>query len=230
MHSGNVLTEGEKRRLKILEILKSGEGLASGSGEDSLAIGGGGDSAFGSGRSAPGAGSGTASGTGAGLASGSGTSPVPVSGASLAARLGVSRQVIVQDIALLRADNKGIMSTYKGYILHNPQMEAGSCIRVFCVSHSTEDTLDEFQTIVDFGGRVLDVSVEHGLYGHITVDLFINNRLDSSAFVAQMGTSRDQPLKVLTGGCHYHTVAAGQERNLDLIEEALKKKGYLVHD
>lgn len=214
MHSGNVLTEGEKRRLKILEILKSGAGQASEAGEDNLAIGGGGDSAFGSGRSAP----------------GSGTSPVPVSGASLAARLGVSRQVIVQDIALLRADNKGIMSTYKGYILHNPQMEAGSCIRVFCVSHSTEDTLDELQTIVDFGGRVLDVSVEHGLYGHITVDLFINNRLDSSAFVAQMGTSRDQPLKVLTGGCHYHTVAAGQERNLDLIEEALKKKGYLVHD
>ena len=82
----------------------------------------------------------------------------------------------------------------------------------------------------DYGGRVLDVSVEHGLYGHITVDLIINNRLDASEFVAQMEQSHDQPLKALTGGCHYHTVAAQEERNLNLIEEALDKKGYLMRD
>lgn len=179
MSSDKTMTEGGKRRMKILELLKH--------------------------------------------------STEPVSGTAMAAGLGVSRQVIVQDIALLRAENKGIMSTYKGYILYGPHMETGACIRVFCVNHSTEDTLSELQTIVDFGGRVLDVSVEHALYGHITVDLIINNRLDAAGFVEQMGASHDQPLKALTGGCHYHTVAAVQERNLDLIEDALTKKGFLVH-
>ena len=132
----------------------------------------------------------------------------PVSGTELAGKLGVSRQVIVQDIALLRADNKEIMSTYKGYILHSPDKDSREYMRVLRVNHGTEDTLDELQTIVDYGGRVLDVSVEHGLYGHITVDLIINNRLDASEFVAQMEQSHDQPLKALTGGCHYHTVTS----------------------
>ena len=117
----------------------------------------------------------------------------PVSGTELAGKLGVSRQVIVQDIALLRADNKEIMSTYKGYILHSPDKDSREYMRVLRVNHGTEDTLDELQTIVDYGGRVLDVSVEHGLYGHITVDLIINNRLDASEFVAQMEQSHDQP-------------------------------------
>ena len=89
----------------------------------------------------------------------------PVSGTELAGKLGVSRQVIVQDIALLRADNKEIMSTYKGYILHSPDKDSREYMRVLRVNHGTEDTLDELQTIVDYGGRVLDVSVEHGLYG-----------------------------------------------------------------
>ena len=152
----------------------------------------------------------------------------PVSGTELAGKLGVSRQVIVQDIALLRADNKEIMSTYKGYILHSPDKDSREYMRVLRVNHGTEDTLDELQTIVDYGGRVLDVSVEHGLYGHITVDLIINNRLDAQEFVNQMAMSRDQPLKVLTGGCHYHTVAADSEKNLDMIEMELQRKGYLV--
>ena len=155
-------------------------------------------------------------------------SGTPVSGKKLAGKYSVSRQVIVQDIALLRADNKEIMSTYKGYILHSPEMDGRECMRVMRVNHNTEDTLDELQTIVDYGGRVLDVSVEHGLYGHITVDLIINNRLDASEFVAQMEQSHDQPLKALTGGCHYHTVAADSEKNLDMIEMELQRKGYLV--
>ena len=86
----------------------------------------------------------------------------PVSGTELAGKLGVSRQVIVQDIALLRADNKEIMSTYKGYILHSPDKDSREYMRVLRVNHGTEDTLDELQTIVDYGGRVLDVSHNRG--------------------------------------------------------------------
>ena len=146
----------------------------------------------------------------------------PVSGAELAKRAGVSRQVVVQDIALLRAENKG-------YVLYKPQQGAEKArVRVFRVNHDTEHMLDELQTIVDYGGRILDVSIEHALYGQISVDLIINNRLDALEFVNQMAMSRDQPLKVLTGGCHYHTVAADSEKNLDMIEMELQRKGYLV--
>lgn len=154
---------------------------------------------------------------------------IPVSGAELARRAGVSRQVIVQDIALLRAENKEIMSTNKGYLMHKADTEGSLAhIRVFRVSHATEDTLDELQTIVDYGGRLLNVFIEHALYGQICVDLIINNRLDALEFVAQMASTADQPLKVMTGGCHYHTVTADSEKNLDMIERELAKKGYLV--
>lgn len=153
----------------------------------------------------------------------------PISGTELARRLGVSRQVVVQDVALLRAEDIKILSTNKGYILRrltDDRKEA--CVRVFRSSHRTEDILDELQTIVDYGGRILDVFVEHDVYGEIHADLVINNRLDAVEFVDMLGRSKDLPLKSLTGGCHYHTVTADSVRNLDRIEEELKNKGYLA--
>lgn len=104
------------------------------------------------------------------------------------------------------------------------------CIRVFCVCHSTKDTQDELQTIVDYGGHVLDVAVDHPLYGQIRADLIINNRLDVAEFVDRMNRYNAQPLKVLTGDYHYHTVTAESEKNLDFIEQELRKKGYLKEE
>lgn len=152
----------------------------------------------------------------------------PVSGAELAHMLGVSRQIVVQDIALLRADNREILSTNKGYLLHKVCKGVEKFKKVFRMSHSTEDTLEELYTIVDFGGRILDVSIEHELYGQICVDLIIENRLDAAGFVSHMKDSQDLPLKALTGGYHYHTVVAASEENLNLIEKELKQKGYLA--
>ncbi len=153
---------------------------------------------------------------------------LPISGAELAKKVGVSRQVIVQDVALLRAENENILSTNKGYILRRmPEKQKHVCMRAFQVSHATEDTLDELQTIVDHGGRLLNVFIEHEFYGQICVDLIINNRMDASEFIHLLENSKDQPIKVLTGGCHYHTVVADSEKNLDRIEMELKKKGYL---
>ena len=154
---------------------------------------------------------------------------LPVSGTELAKRLGVSRQVVVQDVALLRAEDLKILSTNKGYILRRLEGDQKETyIRVFRSSHRTEDILDELQTIVDYGGRILDVFVEHDVYGEIHADLVINNRLDAAEFVDMLERSKDLPLKSLTGGCHYHTVTADSGRNLDRIEEELKKKGYLA--
>ena len=110
----------------------------------------------------------------------------PLSGTSLAKRLGVSRQVIVQDIALLRATNRNILSTNRGYILYGKQEDKLTCKRVVAVKHTDEQMRDELYCIVDAGAKVLDVIVEHELYGQISVDLFINSRRDVDEFMEKL--------------------------------------------
>ena len=154
-------------------------------------------------------------------------SKTPVSGAALAKSCEVSRQVIVQDIALLRATNKNILSTNKGYVLYAPEPENSRVKRSFAVSHTKEQIRDELYTIVDYGGHVLDVVVAHDIYGQIMVDLILNNRLDVDEFVERIEKSKSRPLNVLTDGEHWHTVEAESEKVLDRIEEKLNEKGYL---
>lgn len=152
----------------------------------------------------------------------------PVSGTELAGRLGVSRQVIVQDIALLRAVNKNILSTNKGYILFVEKTSINRKKRTYKVKHKDEEILDELNTIVDFGGRILDVVVEHDIYGQISVDLIVNSRADAEAFVKSVERYKTKPLNDLTHGLHFHTVEADSEEILDKIENELNKKGYLI--
>lgn len=154
----------------------------------------------------------------------------PVSGTELAKMLGVSRQVIVQDVALLRATNKNILSTNKGYILFAPQAEAEQCKETLCVRHTTEQVLDEFYTIVDLGGKILDVVVEHDLYGQIAVDLIIANRPDAEEFYTKMLGSHVKPLKELTQDIHYHTIVAKDVAAMERIKQALLEKEYLLLD
>lgn len=152
----------------------------------------------------------------------------PLSGTALAKAFHVSRQIIVQDIALMRAENRGIVSTNKGYLLRSQKDENTLPKRVFFVKHTTDQVLDEFQTILELGGKVLDVAVEHELYGQIRVDLLIETGADAAEFHTRLLGCRDNPLKVLTDDCHYHTVCAPSEKLLDLIEEDLRRKGYLL--
>lgn len=151
----------------------------------------------------------------------------PVSGTELAGLLGVSRQVIVQDIALLRAVDKNILSTNKGYVLYH-ETKKSRTKRTFKVYHTDEQIRDELNTIVDQGGHVLDVVVEHDIYGQITVDLIINNRADVNTFVNKLEQNHTKSLNKLTDGVHFHTVEADNEEILDRIESALKEKGYLL--
>ena len=151
----------------------------------------------------------------------------PVSGTALAGALHVSRQVIVQDIALMRAEHLPILSTNKGYLLGPDAVRASQPKRVFFVRHRTEQVLEEFMTVIDLGGRIMDVSVEHELYGPIRADLLIENAQDAQDFVDRLKNCRDNPLKVLTDDCHYHTVTAPSEKLLDLIEAELKARGFL---
>ena len=152
----------------------------------------------------------------------------PLSGAALAKAFHVSRQIIVQDIALMRAENYGILSTNKGYLLRSEKTENTQPKRVFYVKHSTDQVFDEFQTVIELGGKILDVAVEHELYGQIRVDLLIETAADAADFYEKLLNCRDNPLKVLTDNCHYHTIAAPSEKLLDLIEKELRVKGLLM--
>lgn len=150
----------------------------------------------------------------------------PISGGSLAKLLGVSRQVIVQDIALLRVVNKNILSTTKGYILYYQDKQKVN--RCFLVKHATEQIEDELCSIVDNGGKVLDVIISHEIYGEIATDLIIATRQDVQDFVKKIKTKNTVPLKELTDGIHLHTVEADSEQILDQIEKVLSSKKYLI--
>lgn len=152
----------------------------------------------------------------------------PVSGAELAKRFGVSRQVIVQDIALLRAVSRNIISTTRGYVLYD-QKDA-KVNRCFLVRHSDDEIEDELCTIVDNGGKVLDVIVIHDIYGELSAGLGLKSRKDVYDFVEKLRNNRTVPLKHLTDGIHLHTVEADSEEILDAIEKKLKEKNYLVED
>lgn len=156
------------------------------------------------------------------------TEKEPVSGAALARELGVSRQVIVQDIALLRATNKNILSTNKGYMLYGKEQGANNYRQVVMVRHTDEEMRDELNTIVDAGAKVLDVIVEHEVYGQITVDLFIASRRDVEEFLEKIRQNTAKPLKELTGNVHYHTIEAQNTDILHEVQNKLQQKGYLI--
>lgn len=147
----------------------------------------------------------------------------PVSGAKLAKICDVSRQVIVQDIALLRAKDIDIISTSKGYIVLNHDVK-----REIYVCHTDEMIEDELNTIVDLGGRVENVFVEHALYGRIEANLNIYSRKDVKDFVAKTALKKTKPLTELTSGKHGHLVCASSDFILDEIEEALDKMNILT--
>ena len=150
----------------------------------------------------------------------------PLSGSALARSLGVSRQVIVQDMALLRArTDLEILSTYQGYLLLQPQEP---CRRVFKVRHSSKRTQEELQEIVDLGGRVEDVFVYHRVYGVVRGQLAIASRKDIREFMDRLAESRSAPLMLITDDFHYHTVAADDEQTLDQIQARLGELGLLA--
>ena len=124
----------------------------------------------------------------------------PVSGSALAREVGVSRQIVVQDIALLRADGHDIVATNRGYVLQ----EAPS------------------------SPAVLNVIVNHRVYGKITADLDIRNRRDVERYLRDIESGKSFPLLTVTSGYHFHRIAAEDEQTLDEIEAMLKEKGYLA--
>ena len=149
-----------------------------------------------------------------------------VPGKSLAAAYDVSRQVIVQDIALIRAAGYDIMATNRGYIINEP----AAVSRVFKVKHTDAQVEEELNSIVDLGGCVRNVMVNHRVYGHMEAELNITSRRKTADFIRDLRSGKSSPLKNITSGYHYHTVEADSEETLDLIGEMLREKGFLVEE
>lgn len=146
----------------------------------------------------------------------------PISGASLSERLGVSRQIIVQDIAVLRAGGYEILSTHQGYVVHKtPLVE-----RVVKVRHTKEETEDELACIVALGGTVVDVYVWHKVYGKIEAKLNISSMFHLEQYLEGIRSGKSSELMSITGGYHYHTLRADSAEVLDKIEQALAERGY----
>ena len=147
-----------------------------------------------------------------------------VSGGELAERYGVSRQIIVRDIAALKDEDYEIIATHNGYVFQTSPLKE----RAFKVKHTTEDTEGELTLIVDLGGTVENVYVWHKVYGRIEARLNIFSKPQIKQFIEGVRSGKSVELMNITGGYHYHTVRANDEETLDRIEAALIKNGYIV--
>jgi len=151
----------------------------------------------------------------------------PVTGTELAEKMGVSRQVIVQDIALLKARNEPIVATPQGYVwleAPNPPLVT----RVVACRHTPEETERELLLLVDHGVNVVDVIVEHPIYGELRGTLMIRSREDVQRFIGKVRAERASLLSSLTGGLHLHTLQAPEVSRLDRACQALREAGILV--
>ena len=151
----------------------------------------------------------------------------PVSAGVLARKLKVSRQVIVGDIALLRAANQPITATPRGYLLENEAARPGELIRTIACRHDREGIARELYAVVDNGCGVLDVIVEHAVYGQISGRLQVFSRFDADDFIRRLEKSRALPLCDLTGGVHLHTVSCPGEDAFRRVLEKLKQEDIL---
>ena len=150
-------------------------------------------------------------------------SELPVSGAKLADVFSVSRQVIVQDIALIRAGGYDITSTNRGYVLK----EGAAVGRIFYVNHTDEQLEEELCAVVDMGAKVVNVMVDHSVYGKMEADLNVSSRLHVKTFMADIKSGKSSPLKNITSDDHAHLIEAENEEILDMIERKFNEMGIL---
>ena len=151
----------------------------------------------------------------------------PVSAGKLAGMFGVSRQIIVGDIALLRASGIDITATPRGYVL--TRGNDGIIRRIPC-RHNSDEMKEELRILVDNGCLVRDVIVEHPIYGQLVGQLDLSSRRDVSEFMTRISESDAAPLSDLTGGIHLHTILCPDEAVYEQVVAELREKGYLYED
>ncbi len=147
----------------------------------------------------------------------------PIKGSQFAKELGVSRQIIVQDIALLRAQGLELVGGPNGYKLAK---EDNSIKKVISTIHNDNTTMkEELEIIVENGGSIIDIIVEHEIYGEIRANLYIETREDIEKFMKKI--KKAEPLSKITHGVHLHTIKVDTLENFEKIKEKLGEKGFL---
>lgn len=157
-------------------------------------------------------------------------SSAPVSATRLASQFDVSRQIIVGDIALLRAAGEQITATPRGYTMTQNRFSSGFLGTAACVHETAEDMRKELNIMVDNGCTVIDVIVEHPVYGQITGSLNISSRYDVSVFMEKITSEQAQPLSALTGGVHLHTLSCDGEETYVRTCRELQESGFLYEE
>src|SRR5690348_16623707 len=150
----------------------------------------------------------------------------PACGSELARRFHVSRQCVVQDIAILRAAGTEIVATPRGYRL--PDASRSAYREILACKHAPERTEEELHILVDHGVKILDVIVEHPLYGELRGSLMIESRADVQDFLQQVRTRKASLLSSLTGGVHLHTVEAHRAEMVARAKAHLREQGFLL--
>lgn len=149
-----------------------------------------------------------------------------IKGTTLAETFNVTRQIIVKDIAILRAKGTNIIATPDGYMVNDDSSNRVKSI--IAVNHNDEDVIKELEIVVKYGGIIEDVIVEHPLYGEIKGILMIKNLNDLNKFKNSLKQINAKPLSILTNGVHLHTISADSFENMDLIKEELKENGFIL--
>lgn len=158
------------------------------------------------------------------------SSKEPITGSELAKHANVSRQVIVNDINLLKARNEPIMATSQGYLYMNLDDNASNFERKIVCVHTADEAEDEMFTIVDCGVTLKSVIVEHPVYGEITASMMLSSRVDVENFLQKVKETNATYLSELTNGAHLHVISASTEKQLDEAEKRLREKGYLLEE
>lgn len=154
----------------------------------------------------------------------------PITGQVIAEVTGVSRQVIVTDIALLKASDEPIIATNRGYLYMMKKQSSETHKRIIICKHRPEQTAEELNAIVDCGVTVEDVIVEHPIYGELTGSLMIKSRYDVEQFTNTIEKKEASLLSVLTDGIHLHTLETDSVEKLDAACEKLDELGILYKE
>ncbi len=149
----------------------------------------------------------------------------PVSASVLASKFNVSRQVIVGDVALLRAEGDEVMATPRGYVLSPDPAEGFGFVGTVATKHKLDRLREELYIIVDFGGTAIDVTIEHPLYGQLSGPLDVSSRYDVDLFCEKVKLQGSQPLSTLTDGIHTHRIGCRDITTFQKIKSELEKAG-----
>nr|WP_205010055.1 transcription repressor NadR [Streptococcus loxodontisalivarius] len=153
----------------------------------------------------------------------------PISASKLAELLGVSRQIIVGDVALLRANGQDILSTPRGYLFSQALPLSHYLGKIVC-QHSKEETAQELAIIIEEGAVLVDVEVEHPVYGMLTAPLNIGKKSDADHFLTKMSSSQAELLSTLTQGVHLHTLSCRDQAHFEAVRSRLDSEGFLYND